>query len=257
MAAWKFNFRNTRLGPPRYTSKGEAGLLWYAMDLIMDAFRERAFRSLLARYPDYAEDDMLALIAKDRRVVRGIDESIASWATRCKRWLDDAQHRGSPWMLMQKLSEYIGAGSSFRTVDAAGNWFSRSAAGVETYSLATGNWNWDNTVSASNWSRFWVIIYPGTRWTTSATWGSGQLWGDDEKTWGSTATAEQISTVRWLINEWKPLGTKCDTIIVAFDAASFNPASPEPDGLWGKWYKTVAGVAIPSRLLTARYADGV
>lgn len=250
--------RTLILGPPRFTTKGEAGLLWYSMDIVSDACLDALYRGMLARFPEYAEEDALVELAKDRRVVRGIGESTASWAARCKRWLDDARHRGSPFMLMQKLSEYIGAGSSFRIVDVAGNWWSRSAAGVETKLLAQGNWNWDSTVSASNWSRFWVIIYPGTRFTvTTQIWGDGSVWGDKTKCWGVSGTPDQHQTIRDIVADWKPNGTKCDTIIYAFDAASFNPASPEPDGKWGKWYKVVAGVNVPSRLSTARYAEGV
>ena len=39
-------------------------------------------------------------------------------------------------------------------------------------------------------------------------------------------------------------------------AASFNPASPEPDGTWGKPHKVVGGVHVASRLATADYWDG-
>lgn len=159
-------------------------------------------------------------------------------------------------MLMQKLQEYIAAGSSFRTVDARGNWFSRSASGVETYTLNTGNWNWDSTVAASNWARFWVIIYPGTRWSHSANWGSGQLWGDTEKTWGTTATPSEVAQVRGIVADWKPAGTRCVNIIIAFDPASFDPTAPEPDGKWGKPSKVVAGVHVATRLATADYWDG-
>lgn len=240
--------------------EGEATLVGYSLSLLMDAFLEKTQLGLLAKLPEAAASlgmtDALDLTGRDRRTLRGIGETDAAYATRMKAWLTDAKKRGSPFMLMQKLSEYIGTGSSFRTVDARGNWFSRSAAGVETYLLNQGNWNWDSTVAASNWSRFWVIIYPGTRWTYSGTWGSGELWGYQGDTWGTSATPSEVAAVRQVVAEWKPAGTRCVNIIIAFDAASFSPTAPEPDGKWGKPYKVVAGVNVPSRLTTARYWDG-
>ena len=258
-----FRTRNKQFGPRWLVDDDdESTRIQYSLDLVLDAAMRRTYLGMLARYPDAAAElgieGALEAIGRDRRTLRGLGpETDASYATRLKRWLHDAKKRGSPFMLMQKLQEYIAAGSSFRTVDARGNWFSRSATGVETYTLNTGNWNWDSTVPSSpQWSRFWVIIYPGTRWSHSANWGSGQLWGDQEKTWGTTATPSEVAGVRGIVADWKPAGTRCQNIIIAFDPASFNPASPEPDGTWGKPHKVVAGVHVPSRLTTADYWDG-
>ncbi|HQY59794.1 MAG TPA: hypothetical protein PK141_00230 [Polyangiaceae bacterium] len=258
-----FRTRNKQFGPRWLVDDDdESTRIQYSLDLVLDAAMQRTYLGMLARYPDTAAllgiEGALEAIGRDRRTLRGLGpESATSYATRLKRWLHDAKKRGSPFMLMQKLQEYIAAGSSFRTVDARGNWFSRSATGVETYTLNTGNWNWDSTVPSSpQWARFWVIIYPGTRWTSTDTWGSGQLWGDQDNTWGTTATPSEVAGVRGIVADWKPAGTRCVNIIIAFDAASFNPASPEPDGQWGKPHKVVAGVHVPSRLTTARYWDG-
>ena len=258
-----FRTRNKQFGPPWLVDDDEEStLIQYSLDLVLDAAMRRTYLGMLARYPDTAAElgieGALEAIGRDRRTLRGLGpESATSYATRLKRWLHDAKKRGSPFMLMQKLQEYIAAGSSFRTVDARGNWFSRSAAGVETYTLNTGNWNWDSSVPSSpQWARFWVIIYPGTRWTSTDTWGSGQLWGDQENTWGTTATPSEVAGVRGIVADWKPAGTRCVNIIIAFDAASFNPTAPEPDGQWGKPHKVVGGVHVASRLATADYWDG-
>ncbi len=119
---------------------------------------------------------------------------------------------------------------------------------METSSLDTGNWNWDG--DTASWARFWVIIYPGTRWTDSGQdWGDAtNPWGGAVATWGSLAiTEEQTRTLRSLIADWKPAGTRCHTIIVATDTASFSPAAPEPNGTWSYW---------SNRLTTAIYLDG-
>lgn len=258
-----FRTRNKQFGPPWLVDDGEEStLIQYSLDLVLDAALQRTYLGLLAKLPDTAAElgisGALEGIGRDRRILRGLGpEAAATYATRLKAWLPDAKKRGSPFALLKVLQQFIGGGSSMRTVDARGNWFSRSAAGVETYTLNTGNWNWDSTVPSSpQWARFWVIIYPGTRWSHSATWGSGQLWGDTEKTWGTTATPSEVAQTRGIVADWKPAGTRCVNIIIAFDAASFSPTAPEPDGKWGKPHKMVGGVWVPSRLTTADYWDG-
>lgn len=257
-----FRTRNRQFGPPWLVDDDEEStLIQYSLDLVLDAALQRTYLGLLAKLPDTAAElgiaGALEGIGRDRRILRGLGpEAAATYATRLKAWLPDAKKRGSPFALLKVLQQFIGGGSSMRTVDARGNWFSRSAAGVETYTLNTGNWNWDSTVSAANWARFWVIIYPGTRWSHAPTWGSGELWGDTEKTWGTTATPSEVAQVRGIVADWKPAGTRCVNIIIAFDAASFSPTAPEPDGKWGKPHKMVGGVWVPSRLTTADYWDG-
>ena len=256
---------------PYWLVDGEGQAVGYALDILKDAFAHRVRAGLLARLPQNdptgrttAPADALSAMGRDRRVVRGIEEDATSYAARLVRWLDDRKRAGSPFALMQKISEYVGqnTGASFRTVDQRGNWFSRAADGAESYLLDQGNWNWDGE-PATKWSRFWVIIYPGTRWTMTPAWGSvGTAWGAGTMSWGSTATSGEVRTVRSLVADWKPAGTRCVSIIVAFDPLSFDPTaslgSPGmPDGTWGSPSKNVGGVQVPSRLETAIYWQGV
>ena len=254
---------------PKWATEGEGELVGYTLDLVKDAFVERARLGHLARFPQNdptgqttAPEDALAAMGRDRRVVRGIFETAPQYAVRLTRWLDDRKRQGNPFMLMQKLAEYTGPGPSFRTVDARGNWYSRSGAGVETSLLKQANWHWSSDGPTARWSRFWVIVYPNGLWSPGPTahgWGdtAGPNWGAPVGTIGTTATAEQITTLRSIVADWKVAGTRCVNVIIAFDSASFNPASPEPDGLWERWCKYVGGVAVPTRLATARYLDGV
>lgn len=259
------NFRTQRRKLiPWWLSDEEGQLLWYTIDVMVDAFARRLELGLLARFPQQdptgtpGPPDAAAALGRDRRVVKGINEPATTYALRLRRWLDDRRTCGNPYALMQKLAEYTGAGPSFRTVDARGNWFARAADGTTSYVLDTGNWNWDGPMG-DRFSRFWVIIYPNGLWTEYPNdWGdtAGQGWGENTNTWGSTATADQVDTIRAIVADWKPGGTRCVNIIIAFDPTSFDPDSPEPDGTWGLPSKNVAGVQVPSRLSTARYWDG-
>lgn len=259
---------------PRWLTEGDGGLVGYSLDLVKDAFVERARLGHLARFPQQGPDgtagptDAIAAIGRDRRAVRGLNESLEAYALRLIKWLDDRRAAGNAFALMQKLSEYTGDGCVFKTVDAQGNWYVRAADGTRTYYLKKANWEWDDhptdiPTGKKRWSRFWVIIHPPVSlWTTAPDYGDGTDWGTTGKTWGTSATPEQIATVRAIIADWKPAHGKCVNIIVAFDPASFDPnaavdASGMPNSLWEHWSINVGGVQVPARLATARYWDGV
>jgi hypothetical protein len=200
----------------------------------------------------------------DRRIPRGIGETSQAYAARLLRWLDDWKTAGNPFALMAQLAAYCGPLVALRTVDVRGNWFSRAADGSQSVVLNAANWDWDNAPDALvRWSRFWVIVYPNGLWTTGRNWGdAGANWGDAGVTWGTSATLGEVQTVRSIVKDWKPGGTKCSNIIIAFDNASFDPTHPRdgsglPDGTWGHWSLHGTPARLPSRLATARYWDGV
>lgn len=250
---------------PSWLTEGEGELVLGSLGVLKDAWLERLTQGLYARFPSYAPESALAYLGRDRKIVRGINESAASYSARLLRWLEDHRIRGNPFALMAQLRAYCNADVRIRTVDAAGNWFTLDRDGTRSFTLGAGNWDWD-TEAASQWSRFWVIIYPtadGEPWSDPGDWGDAALWGsgvwgaNSTATIGTTATREQVASVRSIVREWQPDGTRCEWIIVAFDDASFDPTAPEPDGTWGLWGKDDgAGNYVPSRLRTARYWKG-
>jgi hypothetical protein len=267
-------FRETRkfLGPSWLTD-GDGQLVGWSLDVVKDAFIERLRLGLLARFPQNgpngqtAPDDALAAIGRDRRIVRGINEASVTYAARLLRWLDDWKTAGNPFAVMKQLSAYVGKAATFRTVDARGNWYSYSGSAFAPSQvvLNAANWDWDGDIYAlAHWSRFWVIIYPNGIWLPGPYNfnPAAPLFGDGRYTFGTTATPEQVATVKAIVSDWKPAGTRCVNIIIAFDNTSFNPLTARdgaglPDGNWGHWSKTVNRVRVPARLSTARYWDGV
>ncbi len=255
-------FRSLRRSlAPRWLTDGEGELAGLSLDAMKDAVAERLYEALQARLPSLAPADALALMGRDRRIVRGIFDTDAGYGARLIPWLDEWKSAGSPFALLRQLAAYCGPLPSFRTVDNRGNWHSRAVGGAETMLLKQGNWDWDG--HPEKWSRFWVIIYPRGLWTSGPiSWGAGGTWGAAGGVWGCDITPEQFTSLRHIISTWKPAGTRCVNIILAFDTASFDPSSAYhaagmPDGLWGHWSKIVGGVRVPSRLGTARYLDGV
>lgn len=245
-----------KMGPKWLVDDGADGeLIGYSLGVMKDAFADRIRQGLIARLPERAPSDALPLMGRDRRVVRGRNESTASYAQRLLRWLDDRKTQGNAFAMMDRLAEYLGPLPRIRIVDARGNWYTRDTDGTRAYLLDQANWNWDG-IDPDRWARFWVIIYPNGLWTSTEAWGdAGTEWGASPS-WGSTATIDDVASVRRIVKDWKRSGSRCVNIIIAFDANSFDPTAPEPDGTWGTWGTIDAGVMVPSRLSTAIYWDG-
>lgn len=246
---------------PWWLSTGEGGIVLESIGRLLNGFAEKMRYGLLVGYPSYAPEDALAEIGRDRKIIRGINEPADAYAARCQRYLTDHRVRGNPWALMDQLRAYCQCEVRIRTVDRSGNWYCLDRDGSRTSNIDTANWNWDS-MAASSFSRFWVIIYPTVAipelgiphypWSPSdaGAWPSGG-------TIGTTATPDQVAAVRAIILDWQPEGTRCEWIIVAFDAGSFAPDTPEPDGTWHNCGTVVAGDYVPARIASARYWKGV
>lgn len=254
--------------PSITVDKDDGERVQYSLGVTIDAFLERCRLGVLARFPDHAPPDALPHLGRDRRIVRGINESAESYAERLLRWLDDHRVRGNPYALLEQLRAYCNVDMMARTVDARGNWFTIAADGTRSASLDQGNWDWDGA-AATQWGRFWVILYPpsdGSLWTQDPDWGDADLWsgewGRDGYTWGSSATPDEVQSVRSIVRSWKPAGTTCEFVILAFDAASFDPTDSQepvgdlPGGDWDINHELGSDPAVAARLSTATYWPG-
>lgn len=233
-----------------------------ALERMRDASMDRALLGLLARFPQQdpngtpGPDDALAALGRDRDITRGFSETSAGYALRIRNALPTLHYKGNPWALLDQLRAVIAGGSSGKTFDAHSNIWNVSSSGFRTVELDTGTWNWDGIPYTGAWSKFWVVINPGTTWAAAPVWGTAGLkWGEYSGTWGSTATVGEVGSIRHIVASWKPRGTRCVAIIINLSGTSFG-SPPDPDGTWGKWSKTVDGVRVAARTNNARYWDG-
>lgn len=261
-------FRDTilRLSPPWLVDEVGSRFL-YSMGVQLDALGDRLVEGMKGSHPDFAAlflQEALPLIGRDRRISRGLDEGPVPYAARLLRFLEDWPIAGNAYAIMAQLRGYLsGHAVKMRVVNQAGAWRTLNSDGsVEYHRANPTNWNWDGNASA--WSRFWVVIYPpSSLWLPGPTWGSpslwGGAWGTSGYTWGSTATPDQVASVRNIISEWKSAASVCERIIVAFDPDSFDPTSspgtPMPDGTWGS-HSVASPSRARSRLASARYWAG-
>ena len=239
----RYVFRN--LGP-RWLTTGEGGLSLYVLHLLVDAWLERGRVGVMARFPDFAPEDALGALSRDRKIIRGLNEPRVSFAKRLNKWLDSHRINGNPYVLLEQIRAYFQTDMLVKTVDQRGNWYWINADGTYGYQLQAGMWNWDSTTD-SNWSRFWVIIYPSKIWSVATQFN----FGTDIVLGINGATPDVIAGLRYIVRQWKPANAVCEYIIAAFNDNSF-PVGTQLGGSWGNY----ANNNVPrtrSRLSSARY----
>ena len=102
-----------------------------------------------------------------------------------------------------------------------------AAFGITAHTKLDNDWDWDGT---AYWSRFWVVV-TSHPWTEGPELGDPGLVLDGTWTFGSSATPEEVDTVRKIVRRWKPGHMICLHIVIVFDLANWN--SDQPDGTWG------------------------
>lgn len=233
---------------PSWLTDDDGGKVLYSLHLMLDSWLERGRLGVLARFPEYAPDDAIAALSRDRKIIRGLNEPVSSFAVRLRKWLDTHRIAGNPFALLEQIRAYLQADVLVRTVDQNGNWYWIDPDGSYHTQLKAGQWNWDSATT-TNWSRFWVIIYGRTLWTT-AKYGDGSKYSAAH-VWGLSATPDQIAGLRSVVRQWKPAHAKCEQIIVAMDDSIFQPGTTL-DGNWGR-YSSRTDPRTPARSTLARY----
>lgn len=259
MARFRHAFRKLA---PRWLTEGEGERVLYSLNLVIDAFAERTRQSVLARFPGHAPPDALGPMSRDRGLIRGFAEPAAALRLRLLGWLDVWRSAGNAKTLMDQVAAYLYPHEvTLRLVTNNGLlWYTRATDGTFSYHFrSSSNWNWDDT--PASWSRFWLIIYPpATGLWSDMTWGDLSYWGELD-TWGSDNTLAQVEAIRSICRRFKPAGTRCSHIVIAFDPNWFSPddvlSNPNmPDGSWGTYWDDTSDPVASSRYGSSRYWSG-
>lgn len=178
-----------------------------SLSLIADSIAEWSVQSgRAACFTDPSQPaDALSLLGEERLSPRYAIDTDATFQARLKNSWERWKQGGSLQGMLDELTAF----------------------GVTAELVFDNEWNWDGN---DWWSRFWVVI---TRhpWTGPRSLGDGS---ELDGTWtlGSSATPEEVDTVRKIVRRWKPAHMKCSHIIVVFDEAGFD--SDPPDSTWDK-----------------------
>lgn len=224
---------------------------------LLDATMQLAIEGLLSGMPRQGTASALPLHGRDRRLVRGPEQSAEDFAEQLTRWLSYLRKAGNAWSVMATLQRYFAPASPvLRVVTRSGFWSTLHADGSMSFAHGTA-WDWDSVTHperADEWWWIWVIVYDP--------FPDAGAWGDDDldtwtaaKVFGHETSAANAAAIKALLEQFKGAHAHV-TLIVAYDPDSFDPAEPSTfptDGLWGRWGKVVDGAAVPARVDTARY----
>lgn len=253
-------FRNLLKQGPAWLYAGDGGPLLYAIGVTLDAFVERLRLGLRSHFPRFAERDALLLLARDHNIIPAPGETDEHLAERIVRAVPDWKNAGGPYGMMRQLRAYLGHDIRIRVYNAAGSWFQVDVDGSTSAAVDTGEWDWDDLDYATNWSRFWVVLYSpgGVPWSPEGAWGDGEAWGESESGWGSTMTPEEAEAIKVVIRQYKPAGSRCETAILTFDLDNWQSpyTDGETDGTQGGWHVMDGTVARASRPKHSRYFKG-
>jgi hypothetical protein len=238
----------------------------YGIVSVLDAGAEVLMQGLQARFPGLCTPTALPYIGRDRRIIRGPQQTDAAYAAELLRWLEYWRGAGNAYTLALALQTFLYPGAPrVRIVTRSGVWYTLDPDGELTQTRAEpNNWDWDSIThpeKAGHWSEFWVIVYP-PHFNDAGNWGTsdGQTWGAGTA-FGIDAASGTVAALRRLIQQWKGAHTRCVCLIVAYDATSFDPSAAPgapgmPDGHWGRWSKDDgSGGRIKSRRDDARYVE--
>jgi hypothetical protein len=240
-----------------------------------DVAVQSALEGMRAAWPGYdGRTDNLGLIGQARQLIQGETETAASFGARCRAWLTNAKTMGGDIGLATNLRAWIAGNPAVTVIDrcasiAQGGLGARytmiSSSGVVTQQYAAFDWDsQSNPERATYWWDSWIVIFTSTVPSgyyvfNQGTWGaadSGAAWNATSG-WGLGSTMLENDTIRGLVSVWKGLHANCRAIVWCPDNTLFQPSTPiasgNPNGWWGKWFRSDTNQ--PSRNRNLRYSS--
>jgi len=125
------------------------------LGLVMDDLVDRVEEARLAGLPGQVDIpgvqglggfdtwQALALLGRDLRRVRGIAETVPSYALGLRRSHDDSWRRGTPFGVLDELARTLSSAAHdpplMRIVNGSGEWYTRDPDGTWRYTSAAGD----------------------------------------------------------------------------------------------------------------------
>jgi len=228
------------LSDDQNSGEGEGGRVAFSLGLLLDCAAERMRQALTARMPSRAPSDALPMIADDRRMLRGIDETGAQFAVRLAAWRYPRTNkaRGTGAELARQVWHYakyawsthvwaLCAEDITHELNEADTSVVSPAVTVAAQTPPSIGTIWGQ-LDSTHWARYWVVL-DETNMTAQPDWGDGALWGGAVGTPGYTigqtgATAEQVNALRSLVWSlgWGPGHALPQWVIVAINGVSWS-----------------------------------
>ncbi|AKV03199.1 hypothetical protein AKJ09_09862 [Labilithrix luteola] len=209
--------------------------LW-SVALLVDAAVDVAMQGQLAAVTR-GTPTALPLIADERGIRRGQEESEESWAERLRGWIARWKDAGSDRAVARGVHEYLKDHPRVRVISRSGLFVTMNADGSITTKQSS--WDWDSVSypERASWDwESWVVIYTD-QFPHCPAWGEdGDVWGGDEG-FGQDVPRVVVDDIFADIAQWKSAHQRVRTVIVTTDPTRFDPDNPAslPDGTWGHW----------------------
>ncbi len=185
---------------PWWLRYGIALRIIYVIGLHLDIVAEMFVQGIRRRFPGLDSSDALALSGRDRRIRRGRLEPDEIYAARMRRWLDDHARRGGPYAMLAQLSaHYATAPFAIDLVYCSTLCYRMAIDGTVTRLLLP-TFAPDAEL-ATKPGRWWLFYHWPTVPPTDGIWDDPGTW-DDGGVWDSGLTAEEVSDLRLIPNEW-------------------------------------------------------
>lgn len=189
---------------PSWLTQEEGEKVAFSLAAVKDAFVQRTREGLLARFPQYGPADAFEFHGRDRKIIRGLNESDETYAARLLRWLDDHPNRGGPYALLEQVGAFWDNAFASGPLDLYlifrnGRTFHRDPTTKEiTYTNIT----WDYDSLPGKWARWWLVIYwPDGSIGADGLWSDPGTW-DDGGVWDSNLDGETVERLRRVPRAW-------------------------------------------------------
>lgn len=229
-----------RIGTP-WMQRRVFGRIRWGIRLLLDADWALLEEGIKARMPGVGTPEALPYIGNDRQIDRGPSETDASYIERLRGAFDTWRTAGNVRTLLEQLRFYFYPADllSILAVSNRGVWHAiEPVTGVVTKQVpAANNWVWDEH-EPTRWWRGWIVIdVTGGKWVPWQVGTSGKVIGDPTLTIGSTATPQEVASVRKIVLKWKPAHVHAMHIVLHMAPAWIDttaaPGSPMPVGDFG------------------------
>jgi hypothetical protein len=189
-------YRDTiRTIAPKWLRNGTIGKVLYAIGAHLDAFADAAIAAARKAMPEDTSEDAASLIAEDRRMVRGPNETWESFQPRLRSWRQAHQRRGGPYALLEQLHATTNGAFS---IDLYYYGTDHSAYGM----AADGTIGRSTATLLGRGNGHWLLVYA---WPTplveDGLWSDPGEW-DDGGVWDSDLTPTEVADLRRVPSAW-------------------------------------------------------
>lgn len=190
----------------------------------LDVLAQDTADSVKLKFPTATLDaPALALIGKERRIVRGPDEAAGTYAARLRLWLDSHRTRGNAYALLGQLFAYWQATLNvpIEVVNANGGRASMDIAGAITHDVV--NWTGGGSL-ATFWAQSWVFYHVPAALEVAIAAGTGDeiIAGTGDVVIGSIALSAGVlpptieESFKVIPREWAPAHQKRCTVVLLY-----------------------------------------